>query len=152
VSQVGWQVLRIRPVCGRSEPVMRRQQDSGFTFVELLVVIVIIGILATIALPKYAATKEKALTSRMISDLRNVAVSEEAYFNDFAQYYGGVLPAAGLVFAPSDGNSVVINAANSTGWSATVSSTGMTRQCMVFFGTAAPLGAATTEGRSACTP
>ncbi len=53
---------------------------KGFTLIELLIVVVIIGILAAIAIPKFANTKEKAYLASMKSDLRNLVTAEEAYF------------------------------------------------------------------------
>ncbi len=55
---------------------------KGFTLIELLIVVVIIGILAAIAIPKFANTKEKAYLASMKSDLRNLVTAEEAYFAD----------------------------------------------------------------------
>src|SRR3989442_5275183 len=52
---------------------------KGFTLIELLIVVVIIGILAAIAIPKFANTKEKAYLASMKSDLRNLGTAEEAY-------------------------------------------------------------------------
>src|SRR5436309_10470054 len=59
---------------------------KGFTLIELLIVVVIIGILAAIAIPKFANTKEKAYISSMKSDLRNMVTAEEAYFADSVKY------------------------------------------------------------------
>ncbi len=55
----------------------------GFTIIELLIVVVIIGILAAIAVPKFANTKEKAYVASMKADLRNLVSSEEGYLVDF---------------------------------------------------------------------
>src|SRR5947208_16421966 len=52
---------------------------KGFTLIELLIVVVIIGILAAIAIPKFANTKDKAYVAQMKSDLRNLATYEEQY-------------------------------------------------------------------------
>ena len=61
---------------------------KGFTLIELLIVVVIIGILAAIAIPKFANTKEKAYIASMKSDLRNLVTAEEAYFADSIKYTG----------------------------------------------------------------
>src|SRR2546430_14572349 len=76
---------------------------KGFTLIELLIVVVIIGILAAIAIPKFANTKEKAYLASMKSDLRNLVTAEEAYFADSVKYtaaYG----AGGINFVQSTGN------------------------------------------------
>ncbi|MGZ3332769.1 MAG: type IV pilin protein, partial [Gemmatimonadaceae bacterium] len=63
---------------------------KGFTLIELLIVVVIIGILAAIAIPKFANTKDKAYVAAMKSDLRNMATYEEQYAADNnGAYFGG---------------------------------------------------------------
>src|SRR5204862_3032883 len=59
---------------------------KGFTLIELLIVVVIIGILAAIAIPKFANTKSKAYVTAMKSDLRNLVTAEEACFAEYAYY------------------------------------------------------------------
>ena len=56
------------------------RKRTGFTLIELLIVVVIIGILAAIAIPKFQNTKGKANAAALRSDLRNLAVAQEAYF------------------------------------------------------------------------
>ena len=63
---------------------------KGFTLIELLIVVVIIGILAAIAIPKFANTKQKAVVASMKSDLRNLVTAQEAFFSDNNDYAGSV--------------------------------------------------------------
>ena len=65
---------------------MKTTLKKGFTLIELLIVVVIIGILAAIAIPKFANTKTKAYTAAMKSDLRNLVTAEESFFSDSVAY------------------------------------------------------------------
>ena len=65
---------------------MTKQNQSGFTLIELLVVVAIIGILAAIAIPQFAAYRAKGFDARAESDCRNAATAEEAFFVDNATY------------------------------------------------------------------
>ena len=66
---------------------MKRGNEQGFTLIELLVVVAIIGILAAIAIPQYAAYKQQAADSKAKSDLHNMATAMEAYYGSNANTY-----------------------------------------------------------------
>jgi prepilin-type N-terminal cleavage/methylation domain-containing protein len=69
---------------------LRLKSESGFTLIELLVVVAIIGILAAIAIPQFAAYRKRGHEAQIKSDLRNAAVAEEAYFAANSLYKAGV--------------------------------------------------------------
>jgi len=60
----------------------------AFTLVELLIVVVIVGLLAAIAIPKFNDTKRKAQVAAMKQELRRAIAEAEAYFVDNNTYAG----------------------------------------------------------------
>jgi prepilin-type N-terminal cleavage/methylation domain-containing protein len=131
---------------------------KGFTLIELLIVVVIIGILAAIAIPKFASTKEKAYLASMKSDLRNLATAEEGYFADKQVYTnvsasnlaGVATPDAATGFVPSAGVTITGTATAGTGWSATTGHNATSKTCAIFIGVGA-VAPATVEGEPKCT-
>jgi prepilin-type N-terminal cleavage/methylation domain-containing protein len=86
------------------------RNEKGFTLIELLIVVVIIGILAAIAIPKFANTKDKAYVASMKSDLRNLATYEEQYAADSnGVYFSGTASSASPLqgFTPSQNVTIV---------------------------------------------
>jgi prepilin-type N-terminal cleavage/methylation domain-containing protein len=109
---------------------MMNKNRKGFTLIELLIVVVIIGILAAIAIPKFANTKDKAYVAAMKSDLRNLATYEEQYAADQnGAYFSGNGTAQG--FTPSQ--NVTVSASLVTGppqtWTATASHSQSSKTC-----------------------
>ena len=130
-----------------------RAGRKGFTLIELLIVVVIIGILAAIAIPKFTNTKEKAVVTAMRSDLRNLASTQETYWQNGNVYYGGVIPdLVAFPYRPSQGVTVTIVSATPAGWSAMASAPGLTAQtCAIFYGFAPPIPPAVVDAAVACT-
>jgi len=121
---------------------------KGFTLIELLIVVVIIGILAAIAIPKFANTKEKAYIASMKSDLRNLVTAEEAYFADSVKYTTTV-GAGGVVFNVTTGNNNPTLALTADGWTGTISNVNTTKTCAIFIGSTA-IAPANKEGEPKC--
>ena len=127
---------------------MRKARD-GFTLIELLIVVVIVGILASIAIPKFSSTREKAFLASMKSDLRNLATLQDIYHHGAFSYTSDF---AALGFVESDGVTVTVSEADGTGWAATSAHQGFPgQQCELTQGDATPVGPASVEGQIACT-
>src|SRR5213595_3409507 len=99
---------------------------KGFTLIELLIVVVIIGILAAIAIPKFANTKEKAYVASMKSDLRNLLTAQENYFSDNITY---TTSTANLNIQVSPCVTLTITASSAQGWTATASHSASSKTC-----------------------
>ncbi|HEX5386964.1 MAG TPA: prepilin-type N-terminal cleavage/methylation domain-containing protein [Gemmatimonadales bacterium] len=133
------------------------QSKRGFTLIELLIVVVIIGVLAAIAIPKFANTKEKATLASMKTDLRNLATAEEGFYYDYSTYASATATSQSsteTAFQPSGDNVVTISNASLTGWAATMTNPslkGSIQTCGIFMGAAtSPNAAVTQEGAPAC--
>lgn len=124
-----------------------KKTTQGFTLIELLIVVVVIGLLASIAIPKFASTREKAFVSTAKTDLRNLANLQELYYNDNFSY--GDMTAVG--FTNSEGVIVNVTESHNLGWSATATHQGLpTVTCAIYHGSAAPVAPATVESAVQC--
>jgi len=77
-----------------------RRHEDGFSLIELLVVIIIIGILAAIAIPVFLNQRKKAVDASMRSDDRTVATKEETYYADFQVYLPQAASTGTIVIGP----------------------------------------------------
>jgi prepilin-type N-terminal cleavage/methylation domain-containing protein len=77
----------------------KKRDDKGFTLIELMIVIAIIGILAAIAIPQFAAYRVRAYNASSESDLKTLQTTFEVFFNDYELYPNAVAIGTGaLVF------------------------------------------------------
>ncbi len=71
----------------RKDNIISRKFGAGFTLTELLIVVVIIGILGTLALPMLVKTMEKAKLGEAASNLNLIRTGEKIYFLEYNQYW-----------------------------------------------------------------
>lgn len=65
-------------------------KQKGFTLIETLIVMIVIGTLAAVAVPRYALSKDKALVAAMKADLQSIALYQEQYAaENHGQYFSG---------------------------------------------------------------
>ncbi len=76
---------------GRRKRQIRRilektNNHKGFTLIEILIVIAIIGVLAAIAIPQLSIHRARAYNKAAVSDLRNASIAQEAYYVENDRY------------------------------------------------------------------
>ncbi len=129
-----------------------RHDTRGFTLIELLIVVVILGILVAIVVPKFANGKERAMVAAMRTDLRNLVSAEEAFFTNGLVYYNGPIPDPTMPYSPSENITITLSNVTASGWAAEAVHANTTKTCDIFVGNATSVGVATEEGRVACVP
>ena len=85
------------------------RSTAGFTLIELLVVTSIIGILASLAIPQYAAYRQRGFDAKVASAVRHVATGEEAYYASHQSYTTNVDSLDGMVLGDVD---ITVSAGN----------------------------------------
>ena len=81
---------------------------KGFSLVELLVVVAIIGLLAAIAIPQFVSYRARAVDSQMKTDLKNAALAMDSYFAENKVYPTTIAAIVGAGFNQTDGVALTI--------------------------------------------
>lgn len=127
---------------------MHSRRNRGFTLVEILIVVVIIGILTAIVIPRFNNARGKSLAAALKNDLRNLAVAEEDYFYSIGGYTKDL---SKLQFNASPKVKIEVVEATNDGWSARATHPqAYPLTCAIFWGPVAPVAPATQEGLINC--
>jgi prepilin-type N-terminal cleavage/methylation domain-containing protein len=104
-----------------------RAHWGGFTLVEILVVIAVIGLLVAIAIPQFMAYRSEAVNTEMKADLRNASIAIEAYYAKQSALPASMTEVAGYGFQPSAGVTVTFVILSPTAYRVTAAKSGGTQ-------------------------
>lgn len=123
----------------------------AFTLIELMVVVVIIGLLMGIALPKFQESRRRTYVAAMKADLGNLMAAQARYVAP-GNRFSADLSILGI--RASAGNTLTIPEATDLGWIARITHPGAPGvECVVYVGTVgAATAPATTESQITCVP
>lgn len=120
----------------------------GFSLIELLVVLLVIGVLVGLAIPRYHEYKRRYYVTTMVTDLRNLATTEEAYWNITGTYSTDLRL---IQYNSSPRVSISMVSADTLGWAAKANYAGDSAMCAIYYGTAPVLAPATLKDVIGCT-
>lgn len=133
----------------RSRAAEAAKRRPGFTLLELLVVTVLLGILAAIALPIYRGFRERAATSTLQTELRTLRNAQELYFVENDGYTDDL---DRLDYSPGDDVEVELRSASGedVGWAGRLQHRDVDVRCAVFQGSIPAYDPSVAEGAIAC--
>jgi prepilin-type N-terminal cleavage/methylation domain-containing protein len=102
-------------------PSTANKTNSGFTLIEILLVVAIIGLLAAIAVPQFIAYRTRAIDMQMKNDLKNAAMAMESYFAEFKIYPASVGSVSSAGYRQTNGINLVISVTSPSSFTLTAS-------------------------------
>ena len=124
----------------------RGRERKGFTLIELMMVIITIGALAAVAVPKIGTFLDRGHVTVMTADLRKLVTAEEGYFVEHDTYTPSTM-LAGMV--PSPDVTITIKHVSAAGWEAEATHAKSKTTCRVASGDRA--SGTATDGVPTCT-
>ncbi|MDH3732203.1 MAG: DUF4399 domain-containing protein [Gemmatimonadota bacterium] len=109
------------------------RRTRGFTILEVAAALTVVAVLAAIAVPLYLSAVEPARVATMKSDLRNLAVGQEAHFGDQRRYAADAASMGGRL-QTSKNVTVFVDSGTVTGWGATATHSGTLTSCRIAYG------------------
>lgn len=130
---------------------IRYEEERGFTLVEIVAVMLILGVLVAFAWLKWNNSHEKALEATLVSDMRNLALVQEIYYRDHGVYAASAAEIS-VLLDPSPRSTLHITDASNLGWAGWNEIEGAEKNCEYYVGSGmtSPLGIATSSERVAC--
>jgi len=120
----------------------------GFSLIELIAVLFIIGILVGLAIPRYHEYERRYYLTTMVKDLRNLATTEAAYWNITGTYSTDLRV---IRYSNSPRVSISMVSADTLGWAAKANYAGDSATCAIYYGNAPVLAPATLKDVIGCT-
>jgi type IV pilus assembly protein PilA len=110
----------------------REGSTPGFTLIEILVVVAVIGLLVAIAIPQFMNYRRQGVDAQMKSDLRNAAVAVESYYARRSIYPLSLAEVTPFGFQPTDGVTLSLVSVSQNAYTLTAAKPGGTQPSFTY--------------------